>query len=184
MEQRAAALDVLQEAMPEARALGRAGDEPGDVGEHERRLVTDAHDAEMRRERRERIVRDLRLRSRDCADERRLADVREAEQPDVGHDLELEAELELFAGLARLGASRRAIVRGREVDVAATAFAAARDDDALLRLVDVVEQRRPSRDRRPACRSGRGRGPPSQRGRSSRRPGRARRARRGWCGRR
>ena len=140
MEQRAAPLDVLQEAVPEARALGGAWDEAGNVGEDEARLVTDAHHAEVRRERRERVIRDLRLRARDRADERRLADVREAEETHVGHHLELEAELQLLAGLARLGAARGAVVRRREVDVAAPALAAARDDDARVRRVEIVEE--------------------------------------------
>ena len=91
MEQRAAPFDVLQEAMPEARALRRARDEAGNVREYEARLVTDAHHAEVRRERRERIVRDLRLRARHGANERGLTHVREAEEADVGHHLEIEA---------------------------------------------------------------------------------------------
>ena len=47
-------------------------------------------DAEVRHERRERIVGDLRPRARHGADERALAHVRKAEQADVGHHLELE----------------------------------------------------------------------------------------------
>ena len=87
MEQRAAPLDVLQEAMPEPCALRGPRNETRDVGEHERGFVADAHETEMRRERGERIVGDLGLRARDGADERRLADVGEPEQPDVGHHL-------------------------------------------------------------------------------------------------
>ena len=94
----------------------------------------------MRRERRERIVGDLRLRAGDRADERGFADVREAEQADVGHHLQLEAELPLFARLARLGAARGAIVGRREMDVAAPAFAALRDDDLPARRVDVEQK--------------------------------------------
>ena len=56
----AGALDVAQELVAEAAALGRAFDQPGDVGEHELVLV-EAHDAEVRLERRERVVGDLRL---------------------------------------------------------------------------------------------------------------------------
>ena len=63
------ALDVAQEAVAEAAALGRALDEPGDVGEHEL-VVLEPHDAEVRHERRERVVRDLRLRGADRGDER------------------------------------------------------------------------------------------------------------------
>ena len=105
-----------------------------------RRLGVDGHDAEVRDERRERVVGDLRARARDRADERALADVGEAEQADVGHHLELEPQVLLLPGFAGLGAARRAVVRRREVDVAAPAAAAARDDDALARGVDVEEE--------------------------------------------
>ena len=90
-------------------------------------------DAEVRHERRERVVGDLGPRARDGADEGALADVGEAEQPHVGHDLELEAEVLLLARLARIGAARCAIERRREVDVAATSAPSAGDDDALAR---------------------------------------------------
>ena len=48
-------------------------------------VVVEAHDAEVRLERRERVVGDLRLGRRDHADQRALADVREADEGDVGH---------------------------------------------------------------------------------------------------
>ena len=44
--------------MTEPPALGRALDEPRDVGEHEL-VLAEAHDTEMRFERRERVVGDL-----------------------------------------------------------------------------------------------------------------------------
>ena len=105
-----------------------------------RRLGVDRHDAEVRHERRERVVGDLGARARDGADERALADVGEAEQAHVGHHLELEAQVQLLPGLAGLGAARRAVVGRREVDVAAPAAAAARDDDPLADVVDVEEE--------------------------------------------
>ena len=54
-------LDVAEELVPEAAPLGRALDEAGDVGDHEL-VVLEAHDAEVRLERGERVVGDLRLR--------------------------------------------------------------------------------------------------------------------------
>ena len=51
----------------------------------------DAHDAEVRVQRRERIVGDLRPRVRDRRDQRRLAGVRHAEQADVGQHLAARA---------------------------------------------------------------------------------------------
>ncbi len=55
------------------------------------------------------------------------------EQPDVGQQLELEPDRPLLGRRARLGAARRAIGRGREVDVAAPPSAPLRGDEALRR---------------------------------------------------
>ena len=52
--------------MPEAPALARALDQARDVGDHEPLAVATRH-AEVRRERRERVVRDLGLRARSAA---------------------------------------------------------------------------------------------------------------------
>ena len=57
-------------------------------------------------ERGERVVGDLGLGRRDAADERALAGVREADERDVGHELQLEAQPALLAGLALLGEAR------------------------------------------------------------------------------
>ena len=52
--------------------------------------LSSAHDTEVRLERGERVVGDLRLGRADDADERALADVREPDERDVGHQLQLE----------------------------------------------------------------------------------------------
>ena len=101
-------------------------------------------DAQVRDQRRERVVGDLGARRGDAGDQRRLADVGEAEQADVGEQLELEADGALLAGRARLGLARRPVGRRREVDVAAAALAALGDDAAA---------RRARADRRSARRS-------------------------------
>ena len=75
------ALDVAQEAVPEALALGGPLDQPRDVGHDELGPVArapDADDAEVRLQRGERVVGDLRLGGRDGRDQRRLAGVGEA----------------------------------------------------------------------------------------------------------
>ncbi len=64
MKQHVGALDVAEEAVAEAGALVGALDQPGDVGDDQFAPV-DAGDAEVRRQRRERIVGDLRLRGGD-----------------------------------------------------------------------------------------------------------------------
>ena len=69
-------------------------------------VLVETHDTEMRLERREGIVGDLGLGGGDPRDERALARVREADEGDVGHELELEAEPALLAVLALLGERR------------------------------------------------------------------------------
>ena len=65
VHQHRGAREVAEEARAEAVARVRALDQPGHVGEHEAALVVDAHHAEVRDERRERIVGDARARRRD-----------------------------------------------------------------------------------------------------------------------
>ena len=84
-------LDVAEEPMTEALALARPLDQPGDVGDDELGVVVEAHDAEVRFQRGERVVGDLRLGRRDDADQRALADVGEADEGDVGHQLAARA---------------------------------------------------------------------------------------------
>ena len=99
-------LDVAEELVAEAAALAGALDQAGDVGDDELGGVVEADDAEVRLERRERVVGDLRLGRRDHADQRALADVGEADEGDVGHQLQLELEPALLAVLALLGEAR------------------------------------------------------------------------------
>ena len=63
-----------------------------------------------------------------------LPGVREADQPGVGDDLQFERDPALFALLARLELPRGAVGRALEVDVAATALAALRDDHFVAGL--------------------------------------------------
>ena len=58
------AREVAEEARAEPVPGVRPRDQPGDVGEDEARLLVDAHDAEVRHERRERIVGDARAAPR------------------------------------------------------------------------------------------------------------------------
>ena len=142
MDQHLRALDVTQKLMAESVALVRAFDQPGHVGDDEAALVAQRDDAEIGRERRERIVGDLRPGRRNAGDQRRLAGVGKSDQADVGEQLQLEPEMPLLAGLAGLVLARGAIGRRREVGVAQSAAAAFRDEDALARLRQVGEHLR------------------------------------------
>ena len=83
--------------------------------------------AEVRLERRERVVGDLGRRRGERGEQGGLARVREADEPDVGDEPQLEAQPALLAGLAALGVLGRLVGGGLEVGVAEAAPAAAGD---------------------------------------------------------
>ena len=136
VHQRGAALDVAQEVVAEAAALAGALDQAGHVGDGERRVAGGDH-AEVGDQRRERVVGDLGPGPRDRGDQAGLAGAREADQADVGDDLELEHDLELVAGLAE---QREAggLALGRGQRGVAEAAAAALGDDELGAGADQV----------------------------------------------
>jgi hypothetical protein len=74
---------VREELVAEPGAAARALDQPRDVGDHELALLA-LERPKDRLERGERIARDLRRRPRDPREQRRLAGVREPDQPGVG----------------------------------------------------------------------------------------------------
>ena len=114
-------LDVAQELQAQAPALAGSLDEAGDVGHDELGAVPalpDPHDTQVRDQGRERIVGDLRLGRADAADEGALAGVGEADEGHVGHELQLEPEPMLLAGLTLLGEARRPALVAQELGVA------------------------------------------------------------------
>ncbi len=140
VHERVCPLEVREKGVPEPDAVGRALQQPRHVGHGELARVVQLDGAEMRRERRERVVRDLGRRVRDAAQERRLAGVREAEQRGVADHLEPQMELGRFAVLADLGRARRLAHRRREAPVAAPAAAAARDHDTRLGVREIGDR--------------------------------------------
>ena len=177
------ALEVAQELMAEAVAACAPSISPGTSATTKLRSSLRRDDAEVRRQRRERVVGDLRPRRGDARDQRRLAGVREADEADVGEQLQLEAQVLDLAGFARLDLARRAIGGRGEPRVAHAAASALGDEHALAFLGEIGEQpvaARPDRrsSRRPACRSAPRARDRRRRGRCSSSPARARRARR------
>ena len=126
-DQHPGTLDVAQELVAEALALRGALDQAGDVGHDELGAVAPGAQpdhAEMRLQRGERVVRDLRLGGRHGRDQRRLPRVGEPDQRHVGHQLELHVQPELLALLALLGERGRPAAVGEEARVAPPALAA------------------------------------------------------------
>ncbi len=113
-------LDVPEELMTQPLALARALDQPGNVGHHHLEPVVGADDAEIRLQRGEGVVGDLRLRRGDAADQRRLAHVGEADDGHVGQQLQLEPQPALLAVLTLLGERGSPPPVGQEPGVAPT----------------------------------------------------------------
>ena len=136
-------LDMAQEGVAESGAAARALDEPGHVGDRRSPLVVlaEVHDAEVRLERRERVVGDLGRGGGDSGEDRGLARVRQPDEPDVGDQPELESEPALRARLALLGVLRRLVGRGLEVRVAEAAATAAGDHRTLADRDEVRHER-------------------------------------------
>ena len=140
MDQRTAALDMAEETVADPRTLVRALDQPRNVGEHELRALV-ADDAEVRMQRREGIVGDLRLRRGDARKQRGLPGIRQADDADIGDELQPEPNPLLFAFLAGIGAARRAVGGGLEMRVAEAAVPAFGQKLALAELGEVGDQR-------------------------------------------
>jgi hypothetical protein len=99
---------MFQELDAESGAFGRALDHAGDVGDDKAVVAGSIADhAEVRIQRRERIVCDLRRRRRHRANERGLAGIRKAEQADIGQQLEFEAQARGFRHRACPACARR-----------------------------------------------------------------------------
>ena len=143
-----AALDVAQEVVAEAATVGGTLDQAGHVGDGERH-VTGADDAEVGHQGGERVVGDLGPRARHGRDQRRLAGAREADQADVGDDLELEAHVDLVAGLAEereagslaLGAGQRGVAEAAATALGDDHLGAGTDHVAEDLAVEGLDQR-------------------------------------------
>src|SRR6516162_3013084 len=109
---------MTQELMAEPMTAMGAFDEPGDIGNDEAAVIAQADNAEIGRQRGEGVVGDFGPCGGDARDERGFAGIREANEPDVREQLQLEAEIFDLARLARLYLARRAVGRRSESRVA------------------------------------------------------------------
>ena len=116
----ATALDVGEELVPEPSPLGGTLDQSRDVGEHEL-VVVELDRAEVGLHRREGVLGNLGIRPGQPREQRGLARVGQADQPDVGQQLETQLDLPRLALESPLGEARRLPRRGREALVAMTA---------------------------------------------------------------
>ena len=127
-----------QERQPQPPPFTRAFDQPRHVGDHESR-VPRFRNAEIGRQRRERIIRNLRPSSRQLGYQRGLPGVRKPNQPDVRDDLQLEQKCLLFSGIAALRETGRAPARAYKCSVAAAASSAGCCDHLTSRSDEICD---------------------------------------------
>src|SRR5262245_2827583 len=139
MQQGAAALDMTKKTIAQANALVGAFDQTWNVRQHELALI-DAHHTELRIERRERIIRDLRLGSAHRRQERRLACVWQTDETGIRDQLQAQPDRALLAGLTGVGVARRSIGGTLEVRIAKTTIAALGDQHALPDRGEIGQQ--------------------------------------------
>src|SRR5438094_913803 len=135
------ALDVLQELDAQAFAGVGALDDARDVRDDETAMVRQGHHAQVRLERREGVIGDLRPGGRDHGEECALPGVRLPQQTHIGNELEDELEPAFLSILTRLPLPRAAVGGRREARVAPPAASAARHDHAVARGQHFSEQR-------------------------------------------
>src|SRR5687768_12515149 len=102
---------MSEELNAESRAFVRSFDEPRDIGDHKAAVLARFDDSEVRFQRGERVIGDLRTRGRDAGDQCRFSGVWESDEPHIGEQLELEAQMSFFA-LASVFVLGRGLVRG------------------------------------------------------------------------
>jgi hypothetical protein len=133
-------LDVFEEPEAQTSAFGCPLDNPRDVRDDKCSVDAERHDAQVRDQRRKRVVGDLGARTGNRRDESTLADVWEAHDANVCEELEDEPDLLTLARRAGLGAARGAVIGRRELDIPTPAFATLGDDELGARLMEVGEQ--------------------------------------------
>ncbi len=117
-----------------------AFDQAGDVGHDHSPVGVQFHDAKLRVERGERIIGHLGPGGGDGSQQRALAGVGHADEADVGDELQFQAQSPLLALGSRLGVARGLIGGAFEMPVAASAFAAAGDDHAFFRRIEIGQE--------------------------------------------
>ena len=130
------AFDVAQEFEAEALALGCARNQARHVGDGVAH-VAGHHYAEVRHERGERIVGDLRFGGAHRRDQARLACGRKAHQRHVGDGLEFEDDVAFLARLAQQCEARRTTGAIGQRRIAETTVAARGHDELVSRVTQV-----------------------------------------------
>ena len=138
-EQKRVALDVAKESQSQSASLGCALDDAGNVGHDEGTSVAVGHDAERGFEGGEGVVGNLGAGIGERADQRRLTGVGEADQTDIGEELQFQDHHHFLHGLAGLGVARCLVGGGAKLEVAQSAASAFEQHHDLSVFDDIAE---------------------------------------------
>ena len=138
-EQKRVALDVAEESQSQSTSLGCALDDAGNVGYDEGTSVAVGHDAERGFEGGEGIVGNLGAGVGERADQRRLTGVGEADQTDIGEELQFQDHHHFLHGLAGLGVARCLVGGGAKLEIAQSAASAFEQHHDLSVFDDIAE---------------------------------------------
>ena len=120
-------------------AFVRALNDARNIGDYERLIVPDLHDAQRRFEGRERIIRHFRFRRRQHRNQHALARIRKSHDANVGQQAEFERNILLYPFFARLGVTRRPVRRRPEKCIALAPSPARRQRQLLARLAHLAQ---------------------------------------------
>src|SRR5262245_33180644 len=137
MDQRLRAVEMFEKSISQAFAFVRPFDQSRHVGNDEAAVAAERDDAEVRSERGEGVIGNLRTRRRDTRDQRGLSRIWKSDQTDVGKQLQVELQQPGLAGGAFFAAARRTIGRAGEARVPAAADAALRNENTLAGLDEI-----------------------------------------------
>ena len=138
-KQERVALDVAKESQSQSTSLGCALDDAGNVGHDEGTSVAVGHDAERGFEGGEGVVGNLGAGIGERADQRRLTGVGEADQTDIGEELQFQDHHHFLHGLAGLGVARCLVGGGAKLEVAQSAASAFEQHHDLSVFDDIAE---------------------------------------------
>ena len=112
MQEDAVAREVFEETDTEAGAIGGALNQARDIGHDETAMSIDLDHPQIRHQRSEGIIGDLRPRRRHRPDQGRLARIWQPQQADIRQHFQFKLQRALFAFRSRAGLSRRPVGAG------------------------------------------------------------------------
>ena len=130
---------MAEESQTQSASLCRPLDDAGNVGHHKGTSVAIGHDAERGFEGGEGVVGNLGAGVGERADQRRLTGVGEADQTDIGEELQFQDHHHFLHGLAGLGVARCLVGGGAKLEVAQSAASAFEQHHDLSVFDDIAE---------------------------------------------